>query len=182
MELSEFLLAIPTRQKVKKRRAAMKELKRCSAAVHKQESLVRFTKTNDQKREENLNELKLRLNRQPKISDLFLTYENNESCETRRHESCYSAAAFMLAHSHINLQHQFAYKLIEDNNKREMIYARFFPPFFCCLQGGLLLSFNYFVAALPITSNHLRWCVNFFSEKPLRHNCPFILGLLLIKV
>ena len=26
--------------------------------VHKQESLVRFTKTNDQKREENLNELK----------------------------------------------------------------------------------------------------------------------------
>ena len=126
------MLAIPTRQKVKKRRAAMKELKqRCSAAVHKQESLVRFTKTNDQKREENLNELKLRLNRQPKISDLFLTYENNESCETRRHESCYSsAAAFMLAHSHINLQHQFAYKLIEDNNKREMIYARFFPPFF----------------------------------------------------
>lgn len=108
----------------------MKELKqRCSAAVHKQESLVRFTKTNDQKREENLNELKLRLNRQPKISDLFLTYENNESCETRRHESCYSAAAFMLAHSHINLQHQFAYKLIEDNNKREMIYARFLPPF-----------------------------------------------------
>ena len=114
----------------------MKELKqRCSAAVHKQESLVRFTKTNDQKREENLNELKLRLNRQPKISDLFLTYENNESCETRRHESCYSAAAFMLAHSHINLQHQFAYKLIEDNNKREMIYARFFPPFFLLPPG-----------------------------------------------
>ena len=104
----------------------MKELKqRCSAAVHKQESLVRFTKTNDQKREENLNELKLRLNRQPKISDLFLTYENNESCETRRHESCYSAAAFMLAHSHINLQHQFAYKLIEDNGSnmaQKMIY------------------------------------------------------------
>ena len=60
----------------------MKELKqRCSAAVHKQESLVRFTKTNDQKREENLNELRLRLNRQPKISDLFLTYENNETSD-----------------------------------------------------------------------------------------------------
>ena len=130
----------------------MKELKqRCSAAVHKQESLVRFTKTNDQKREENLNELKLRLNRQPKISDLFLTYENNESCETRRHESCYSAAAFMLAHSHINLQHQFAYKLIEDNNKREMIYARFLPPFL--LPSPEASSFHSITLLLPYPSH-----------------------------